>query len=120
MAPEYGATVGLFPVDEETLAYMRQTGRKPAVVERVKAYMEAQGMLYSEDAPDPVFSETLSLDMNTVEPSLAGTDTAPGPRASHWHEGRFHRSTHRALSAARMSKRTVASRELEGWQRRHA
>ena len=72
MAPEYGATVGLFPVDEETLAYMRQTGRKPAVVERVKAYMEAQGMLYSEDAPDPVFSETLSLDMNTVEPSLAG------------------------------------------------
>ena len=72
MAPEYGATVGLFPVDEETLTYLRQTGRKPAVVERVKAYTEAQGMFYSADSPDPVFSETLSLDMSTVEPSLAG------------------------------------------------
>ena len=72
MAPEYGATVGLFPVDEETLAYMRQTGRKAATIERVRAYMEAQGMLYTADTPDPVFSETLGLDMSTVEPSLAG------------------------------------------------
>ena len=72
MAPEYGATVGLFPVDEETLAYLRQTARKPAVIERVQAYMKAQGMLYSADAPDPVFSETLGLDMGTVVPSLAG------------------------------------------------
>ena len=72
MAPEYGATVGLFPVDEETLAYLRQTGRKPAAVDRVRAYMEAQGMFYGPGSPDPVFSEVLSLDMDEVEPSLAG------------------------------------------------
>jgi len=72
MAPEYGATMGLFPVDEETLSYLRQTARPPAVVERVRAYMEAQGMLYRADAPDPAFSETLCLDMSAVEPSLAG------------------------------------------------
>ncbi|MBI2504348.1 MAG: aconitate hydratase AcnA, partial [Candidatus Latescibacteria bacterium] len=72
MAPEYGATMGFFPVDEETLAYLQQTGRKPAVVERVRAYLEAQGMLYTPGAPEPVFSETLRLDMGTVEASLAG------------------------------------------------
>ena len=72
MAPEYGATVGLFPVDEETLAYLRQTGRKPAAVDRVRAYMEAQGMFYGPGSSDPVFSEVLSLDMGEVEPCLAG------------------------------------------------
>ncbi len=81
MAPEYGATMGLFPVDEETLAYMQQTGRKPAVVERVRDYMQAQGMLYAADSPDPIFSETLSLDMGTVEPSLAGP-TRPQDRVA--------------------------------------
>ena len=81
MAPEYGATVGLFPVDEETLAFMRRTGRKPAVVERVKAYMQAQGMLYDADKTDPVFSETLGLDMSSVVPSLAGP-TRPQDRIS--------------------------------------
>ncbi len=72
MAPEYGATVGLFPVDEETLNYLKQTGRSNQIVERVRTFAEAQGMLYSADDPDPVFSETLSLDMNSIEPSLAG------------------------------------------------
>ena len=72
MAPEYGATTGIFPVDEETLAYLVLTGRKKAVVERVRAYMEAQGMLYRAEGPDPGFSEHLALDMGTVEPSLAG------------------------------------------------
>jgi aconitate hydratase len=81
MAPEYGATVGLFPVDEETLNYMRRTGRKPAVVERVKAFMQAQGMFYEPGQPDPVFSETLSLDMSTVVPSLAGP-TRPQDRVA--------------------------------------
>ena len=81
MAPEYGATMGLFPVDEETLAYLQQTGRKPAVVERVRDYMEAQGMLYSAASPDPVFSETLGLDMGSVEPSLAGP-TRPQDRVA--------------------------------------
>lgn len=81
MAPEYGATMGLFPVDEETLAYMTLTGRKKAVVERVRAYMEAQDMLYSADSPDPIFSERLELDMGTVVPSLAGP-TRPQDRVA--------------------------------------
>ncbi|MEE2657477.1 MAG: aconitate hydratase AcnA [Candidatus Latescibacterota bacterium] len=81
MAPEYGATVGLFPVDEETLAYLRQTGRKPGVVERVRTFMEAQGTFYTPDLPDPVFSETLSLNMSTVVPSLAGP-TRPQDRVA--------------------------------------
>ena len=81
MAPEYGATTGIFPVDEETLAYLVLTGRKKAVVERVRAYMEAQGMLYRAEGPDPVFSEHLALDMGTVEPSLAGP-TRPQDRVA--------------------------------------
>jgi aconitate hydratase A / 2-methylisocitrate dehydratase len=71
MAPEYGATCGFFPVDDETLRYLRRTGRKTqaALVER---YGKAQGLFRTEAAPDPVFSDTLALDMSTVEPSLAG------------------------------------------------
>ena len=81
MAPEYGATTGIFPVDAETLAYLVLTGRKKAVVERVRAYMEAQGMLYQAEGPDPVFSEHLALDMGTIEPSLAGP-TRPQDRVA--------------------------------------
>ena len=72
MAPEYGATVGLFPVDDETLAYLEQTGRKKAVIDRVRAYNEAQGTYYTSTAAEPNFSERLTLDMDSVEPSLAG------------------------------------------------
>ena len=81
MAPEYGATMGIFPVDEETLAYLALTGRKKAVIERVRAYMEAQGMFYHAETPDPIFSEHLALDMATVEPSLAGP-TRPQDRVA--------------------------------------
>ena len=81
MAPEYGATMGIFPVDEETLAYLALTGRKKAVVERVRAYMEAQGMFYHAETSDPIFSEHLALDMATVEPSLAGP-TRPQDRVA--------------------------------------
>ncbi|PYQ42371.1 MAG: aconitate hydratase AcnA [Acidobacteria bacterium] len=71
MAPEYGATCGFFPVDDETLRYLRRTGRKTqaALVER---YGKAQGLFRTDAVPDPVFSDTLALDMSTVEPSLAG------------------------------------------------
>jgi aconitate hydratase A / 2-methylisocitrate dehydratase len=71
MAPEYGATCGFFPVDDETLRYLRRTGRKnqAALVER---YGKTQGLFRTDDAADPVFSDTLALDMSTVEPSLAG------------------------------------------------
>ena len=72
MAPEYGATCGFFPVDDVTLTYMRLTGRDESAIELVEAYARAQGMWRLPDAPDPVFTDTLSLDMTSVVPSLAG------------------------------------------------
>jgi aconitate hydratase len=72
MAPEYGATMGFFPVDEETLHYLRQTGRSEAEVERVERYCKEQGIFRSNEAPDPEYSETLELDLEAVMPSLAG------------------------------------------------
>jgi aconitate hydratase len=72
MSPEYGATCGIFPVDDETLRYLRFTGRTPEHVELVEAYCRAQGLFHEPDAPEPAFSDTLELDLSTVEPSLAG------------------------------------------------
>ncbi|MBI4465988.1 MAG: aconitate hydratase AcnA, partial [Acidobacteria bacterium] len=72
MAPEYGATVGFFPVDEETLRYLRMTGRTDEEVERVERYAKEQGLFRTDQTPDPEFSDTLELDLGTVEPSLAG------------------------------------------------
>ena len=72
MSPEFGATATLFPVDDETLRYLRMTGRPDDVVARVEAYTRAQGMFRTDDTPDPIFSESLSLDLSTVVPSLAG------------------------------------------------
>ncbi|WP_217912661.1 aconitate hydratase AcnA [Miltoncostaea marina] len=72
MSPEYGATCGIFPVDAETLRYLRFTGRPAEQVELVEAYCRAQGMFHEPGAPEPVFSDTLELDLSTVEPSLAG------------------------------------------------
>ena len=72
MAPEYGATVGIFPVDQETLRYLEFTGRPKQLAQLVEAYMKEQGLFHSAGAPEPVYSDTLSLDLSTVEPSLAG------------------------------------------------
>ena len=72
MAPEYGATVGIFPVDQETLRYLEFTGRNADQVRLVEAYMKEQGLFHSADTPEPVYSDTLELNLATVEPSLAG------------------------------------------------
>jgi len=72
MAPEYGATCGFFPIDEETVNYLRFTGRDEHRVKLVEAYAKAQGLWRAADAPDPVFTDTMELDLATVEPSLAG------------------------------------------------
>jgi len=72
MAPEYGATVGFFPVDAETLRYMRQTGRLPDEVEALERYAKANGMFHDAASPEPEFGEVLELDLATVVPSLAG------------------------------------------------
>ena len=72
MAPEYGATCGIFPIDRETINYLTFTGRDPERVALVEAYAKAQGMWREPSSPDPVFTDTLELDISTVEPSLAG------------------------------------------------
>ncbi len=72
MAPEYGATCGFFPIDEETLRYLDLTGRDTARIKLVEAYAKAQGMWRDAHTQDPIFTDTLELDLATVEPSLAG------------------------------------------------
>ncbi len=72
MAPEMGATVAFFPVDDETLHYLRFTGRDEALVELVERYCKAQGLFRTDETPEPRFTELLELDLSTVEPSLAG------------------------------------------------
>jgi aconitate hydratase len=72
MAPEYGATCGFFPIDEETLAYLEATARKKSRIALVERYAKAQGMFRTKKMPDPVFTKTLHLDLGNVEPSIAG------------------------------------------------
>src|SRR5271170_6492365 len=72
MSPEYGATMGFFPVDAETLAYLRFSGREEEHVKLVEAYAKEQGLFRTDATPDPLFADTLELDLSTVEPSLAG------------------------------------------------
>ncbi|WP_102868919.1 aconitate hydratase AcnA [Pseudovibrio exalbescens] len=88
MAPEYGATCGFFPVDNDTLKYLESTGREKDRIALVEAYAKAQGMFRDSSAPEPVFTDTLELDISTVVPSIAGpkrpqdrislADAAPG------------------------------------------
>ena len=72
MAPEYGATCGIFPIDQETLRYLELTGRTPDQLALVETYARAQGLFREKDTPDANYSEVLELDLSTVEPSLAG------------------------------------------------
>jgi aconitate hydratase A / 2-methylisocitrate dehydratase len=72
MAPEYGATCGIFPVDNETLRYLRMTNRLESLVKLVEAYYKEQGMFHTPDAPAAVYSDTLELDLGTVNASMAG------------------------------------------------
>lgn len=72
MSPEYGATVGYFPVDGETLNYLRFTGRSEELVGLVEAYCKEQGLFHTDESPDPAFSDMVELDLATVEPSLSG------------------------------------------------
>ncbi|HEX6162576.1 MAG TPA: aconitase family protein, partial [Vicinamibacterales bacterium] len=72
MCPEYGSTVAIFPIDDMTLEYLRLTGRDANQVELVEAYARAQGLFRTADSPDAVYTETMELDLSTVEPSLAG------------------------------------------------
>ena len=72
MSPEYGATCAIFPPDETTLQYLRLTGRSEERIALVEAYMKEQGLFHTSESPEPVFTDTLELDLNTVQPSVAG------------------------------------------------
>ena len=72
MSPEYGATMGFFPVDRETLTYLERTGRPPEVVERVERYCKEQQLFHTAESPDPSYTSVVELDLNTVVPSVAG------------------------------------------------
>jgi aconitate hydratase len=72
MAPEYGATMGFFPVDTETLSFLRRTGRDESLVNWVEAYHKEQGLFRTDSTPDPIFNDTVELDLSTIEPSMAG------------------------------------------------
>ncbi len=91
MAPEYGATCGFFPVDAETLRYLRGTGRSEELVQLVEAYSKEQGLFRTDETPDPQFSKLLELDLGSVEPSVAGPrrpqDRVPldNLKRSFWH-----------------------------------
>ncbi len=72
MAPEYGATMGFFPIDQETLSYLKATGRTQELIDRVEAYSKAQGIFRTDTTPDPQFTDIMELDLALVVPSLAG------------------------------------------------
>ena len=72
MSPEYGATCGFFPIDDDTLHYLRDTGRPADLIALVQAYAKAQGMYRTKNTPDPVFTDVLKLELGSIEPSLAG------------------------------------------------
>lgn len=72
MAPEFGSTAAFFPIDQETLSYLRQSGRSPRAVELVEAYARAQGIFRDENTPDPEYKKVLTVDLSSVVPSVAG------------------------------------------------
>ncbi|MGH7814894.1 MAG: aconitate hydratase AcnA [Candidatus Binataceae bacterium] len=99
MSPEYGATIGYFPVDEQTLAYLRLTGRDEQQINLIEAYCKAQGLFASKDAPEPQFTDTVDLDLASVVPSVAGP-RRPQDRA--------------ALASAKEEYRRELAKEFEG------
>jgi aconitate hydratase len=107
MAPEYGATMGFFPVDAATLDYLRLTGRPEAHIALVEAYTKAQGLFRTKDTPDPVYTDVLELDLSTVVPSLAGPkrpqDRVPltGVKANYEASLAAHREAMSAAAAAK-------------------
>ena len=121
MAPEYGATMGFFPIDAETIKYLRFTGRDESQVELVEAYAKAQGLFRTDDTPDPVFTDTLELDLATVEPSLAGPkrpqDRVPLKLAKPMFKEALHNDLERTgtvagIAAAKQAMSVAASPQL--------
>jgi aconitate hydratase len=122
MAPEYGATMGFFPIDAATLEYLRLSGRSEQQVALVEAYTKAQGLFRTDATPDPIFTDTLELDLRTVEPSLAGPrrpqDRVPLSRAAGMYQEAIavdlqRTSTPAGMAAAAATQRQRVSAEPE-------
>jgi aconitate hydratase len=100
MAPEYGATCGFFPVDVETLRYMKGTGRAPARIALTEKYAKAQGLWRDAKTPDPVFTDTLELDISTVETVARGAQAPAGSRAAERGRGQLQEGADRDVRPA--------------------
>jgi aconitate hydratase len=111
MAPEYGATCGLFPIDAETIRYLELSGRPKALITLVEAYAKAQGMYHTADSPEAEYSDTLELDLSTVEPSLAGPKR-PQDRVPLHDSKRAFQAALKELQAARPAKKTPTETSL--------
>jgi aconitate hydratase len=108
MAPEYGATCGIFPVDQVSLDYLTFTGRPAGQVALVEAYMKTQGLFHTADSPEPVYTDTLELDLGTVEPSLAGP-RRPQDRVRLWDvKASFLKELDAMLAVGKMGKAAAA------------
>ncbi len=107
MAPEYGATCGFFPIDKETLAYLKATGRSKAQVDLVETYAKAQGMFRTARTPDPLFTDTLHLDLSTIEPCLAGPKRPQDRIALKQASKKFANALKREFNTARDDEKNV-------------
>ncbi len=113
MAPEYGATMGFFPVDSETLKYLRLSGRSDDHVALVEAYTKAQGLFRTDETPDPVFTDTIELDLGTVDPSLAGPrrpqDRVPLKAAKQMYQDSLRADLEKSGTLAGVAKHSAAT-----------
>ena len=114
MAPEYGATCGLFPIDAETIRYLTLSGRPRSLIRLVEAYAKAQGMFFTENSPEAEYSDTLALDLSTVEPSLAGPRRPQDRVSLHDAKTSFHAALGELLSAAPPKKTSSGSLPVLG------
>ncbi len=114
MSPEFGSTVAIFPIDDRTLEYLRLTGRSREQVELVEAYAKAQGLFRSDATPDPEFADSLTLDLATVEPSLAGPRRPQDRVALHEVKQSFESALHDWVAARDRINGAVARFEDEG------
>lgn len=119
MAPEYGATMGFFPVDAESIAYLRRTGRSTQVVDLVERYSKEQGLFRSDATPDPVFSDVLEVDLSSVEPSLAGPKRpqdriALGDAKKSFHESLAAPTGQRGFNLSQEALAKTATASLDG------
>jgi len=115
MAPEYGATCGIFPVDNETLTYMRLTGRSEEQIALIEAYTKAQGLFRTADAPEAVYTSSVTLDMGTIEASLAGPKR-PQDRVPLKHSKAMFNDALKALKAERSLESKTVTSSINGEQ----